>query len=68
MSDRNTFSIIAAPLQPGELKTCPHCSQPLAQQFVRTEQHEKLGKVLIYRCRKCEKEVDYLASLPPQVV
>ncbi|MBC7853215.1 MAG: hypothetical protein IAF94_07250 [Pirellulaceae bacterium] len=60
--------IVAAPLQPGQLETCPRCSLPLAQQFVRAEEHESLGKVHVYRCQACKKEVDYLLALPSHAV
>ena len=68
MRDLSSFSIVATPLQAGQLKNCPHCLQPLSQNFIRTQQHEKLGKVLIYRCRKCEQEVSYVVALPAEVV
>lgn len=51
-------SIIATPLQPGQLKTCPHCLESLSQTFVRTDKHEKLGELRVYRCNKCGKEVE----------
>ena len=61
-------SIIATPLQPGQLRACPHCSDELSQTFVRTDRHETVGEIWVYRCRKCEKEVEYVVSLPLHVV
>ena len=61
-------SIIATPLQPGQLRACPHCGDELSQTFVRTERHEKVGEIRVYRCRKCEKEVEYVVRLPLHVV
>lgn len=61
-------SIVATPLQSGQFKTCPHCSESLAQTYVRTDKHEKFGELRIYRCCKCGKEVEYLVSLPRHVV
>ena len=61
-------SIIATPLQPGQLEKCPHCSESLSQEYVRSDKHEKLGELRVYRCCKCGKEVEYLVSLPRHVI
>lgn len=61
-------SIIATPLQAGQLIKCPHCSESLSQEYVRTDKHESFGELRVYRCRKCGKEVEYLVSLPRHVV
>jgi hypothetical protein len=58
------MSIIATPLQAGQLRNCPHCSESLSQQYVRKDRSDKFGEVRVYRCSKSGKEVDYLVKLP----
>lgn len=59
--------IIAEPLAPGR-QSCPHCTAPAPQRFVRDYQHAKWGEVRVYLCAKCSREVEYLVRLPPHVV
>ena len=60
-------SIVATPLQPGQLRNCPHSAEAISQKYVRTDKNARFGEILVYRCLKCGKEVEYLVKLPPHV-
>ena len=64
----SALSILAAPIEPGQLRECPQCAALRSQRFARTDKHEKLGEVRVYVCGNCGKEIEYLVSLPDHVI
>jgi DNA-directed RNA polymerase subunit M/transcription elongation factor TFIIS len=60
--------ILARPLQPDHLGTCPHCDQPRALVFVRLERDDRAEWIAVYRCRRCGETAEFAWSHPPGAV
>ena len=56
--------IVAFPVGPGLCRICPKCGAWFALQFAERVDHEVVGKVTRYRCKRCGEEVSY-ANGPP---
>ncbi len=56
--------IVAYPPGPGLLRVCPNCGAWFALRYVDSVDHELVGKIHRYRCKRCGKELDYADTLP----
>ena len=62
------YRILASPLGPGFLATCPACKKRLSLELLNSRQHPVLKQVETYRCKRCGHEVEFAKELPSQAV
>jgi hypothetical protein len=67
-SDRALLPILPAPPDPPTFRTCPACSAWFALRLVHSEQHDLMGRIEVYRCRKCGEEFEFAEHHPPGAV
>ncbi|MBU4272085.1 MAG: hypothetical protein KKE86_09290 [Planctomycetes bacterium] len=65
---KNKSSILCEPMRPGGMRICPNCGQWFALKYVSTRKDKLAGRIDLYRCKKCGKEMEYSEKLPPRVV
>jgi hypothetical protein len=66
MSAKNT--LLQQPPQPGPFWVCPSCRGWFALRLVRTEADAVKGALSLYRCVKCEAEIEFADRHPPGVI
>jgi len=60
--------ILEQPLRPGILRICPSCKRWFALVYQRSKPHEVVGPIDYYRCKRCDHEISYARSFPPETL
>jgi len=47
---------------------CPNCRKWFTLKHVSTREDKLAGRIYLYRCKKCGKEIEYAERHPPGVV
>ena len=55
-------------VKPGFFRICPECGRWFALRMIRSIPDDKVGRVLIYRCSKCNAEIEYAERRPRDVL
>jgi hypothetical protein len=61
-------TILSSPLCPGWLKKCPSCCRRFALKLDRTLHDRNVGRVVVYRCKYCEKFFEFAERIPPRAL
>ena len=61
-------ALLQQPPQPGPFRVCPNCRAWFSLRVVQaeTDPHERL--LSLYRCVKCEAEIEFANRHPPGVI
>ncbi|MSR56855.1 MAG: hypothetical protein EXS05_04195 [Planctomycetaceae bacterium] len=56
--------ILPYPMLPTLLRICPYCDRWFALRHVDSKSDPVAGRLLIYRCQRCHKEVTFAEDRP----
>ena len=61
-------SLLAEPIQPGPFRQCPKCAAWFALTLIRSHIDDTVGEISIYYCTKCDSEIEFTESHPPDAI